>query len=278
MVRTRRGPALFEVISKQSVGVHRQPRLGVPDWWRRRAGSERPDEDVAGAEATDLPVEPEERRPREYEEARGTERGAAGDARSGEPLLSLRDGQVRLVLNPVAGVVAVGAALLIVAGGFAVGRSLGWRDARRAALEAGDSVAAVRQAEPDSSVLLGVATGGVSSPRPGEASGAGQVGGGGELAVGKTYLVIQTFAPSARADVVRAQRFLATKEVPTVLRQVSNGYLLVASEAFDWDNTQDRSKFESFRRSVVALGQLYASDKYRGGYDFKDCYASRYRG
>ncbi|HUW84715.1 MAG TPA: hypothetical protein VMZ31_18180 [Phycisphaerae bacterium] len=279
MVRTRRGPALFEVISKQSGGVRRQPRLGVPDWWRQQAASEGPEEERAQPQVKDLPAESVERRLREHEEeAAGGEPGPVVEAVRGRPSLGVRDGRICLTLTPIAGVVVVGTALLIVAGSFVVGRSLGWRDARRAAVAAGDDVAVVRQAEPDPSVLLGLATG-VTRSGARQLGGGGAPGSGGEgLELGKTYLVIQTFDPSARADALRAQSFLATREVPTVLRQVSNGYLLVAREAFDWDDVQDRSKFESFRRSVVALGKLYASDKHRGGYDFKDCYPSTYRG
>jgi len=284
MVRSRRGPALFEVISKQSGGLRRQPRLGVPDWWRRQAASGRSEQDEAQPQVTGLAAEqPVARGPQEDQEARGPVGDSAGDAGGGEPLLGVRGGRVCLTLTPIAGVVVVGTALLIVVGSFAVGRSLGWRDARRVALAAGEEVAAVRQAEADPSVLFRVATG-VADPRREAASGAAQAGagapggGGGELELGKTYLVIQTFGLSARVDALRAQRFLATKEVSTLLRQVSNGYLLVARQAFDWDDPQDRSTFESFRRSVVALGQLYASEKHRGGYDFSDCYPSTYRG
>jgi hypothetical protein len=275
---------LFEVISKQSGGVRRPPRLGVPDWWRRRAASEGHEQAQPPVEppAKDLPAEPVGRRLREREEEAGGEPGPAGEAVRGGLSLGMREGRICLTLTPIAGVVVVGTALLIVVGSYAVGRSLGWRDARRAAVAEGDEVAVVRQSEPDPSVLLGLATDAASSPQSGSggrAAGGGVAGSGDDgLELGKTYLVIQTFAPSARADAVRAQGFLATREVPTVLRRVSNGYLLVARKAFDWDNVQDRGKFESFRRSVVALGQLYASEKHRGGYDFKDCYPSTYRG
>ena len=280
MVRTRRGPALFEVISKQSGGVRRQPRLGVPEWWRRQAASEgaeqeeeaRPQVNEAAAEAVG------QRLPEHEEPAAGGEPGRAGERVAGGLSLGVREGRICLTLTPIAGVVVVGTALLILVGSFVVGRSLGWRDASRAAVAAGDDVAVVRQSEPDPSVLLGLATGEAGSPQAQAGSDARPVGGSSGLELGKTYLVIQTFAPSARADAVRAQSFLATREVPTVLRRVSNGYLLVARQAFDWDNVQDRGKFESFRRSVVALGQLYASEKHRGGYDFKDCYPSTYRG
>jgi len=277
MVRTRRGPALFEVISKQSVGVRRQPRLGVPDWWRRQAASEGPEQEQTERQVEEAPpAESVGRREREHEEAAGGEPAPFAEAVRGAPSLGVREGRICLTLTPIAGVVVVGS--------FVVGRSLGWRDASRAAVAAGDDVAVVRQSEPDPSVLLGLATDVASSPQSGARSsgrqvGAGVAGSGGDgLELGKTYLVIQTFDPSARADALRAQGFLATREVPTVLRRVSNGYLLVAREAFDWDDVQDKSKFESFRRSVVALGQLYASEKHRGGYDFRDCYPSTYRG
>jgi len=278
MVRTRRGPALFEVISKQSSGVRRQPRLGVPEWWRRQAASEGPEQEEARPQVKDSAAETVGQRLPEHEEAAGGESGPAGEGEHGGLSLGVREGRICLTLTPIAGVVVVGTALLILVGSFVVGRSLGWRDASRAAVAAGDDVAVVRQSEPDPSVLLGLATDVANSPQPGAGSDARPVGGGGGLELGKTYLVIQTFAPSARADALRAQGFLATREVPTVLRRVSNGYLLVARQAFDWDDVQDRSKFESFRRSVVALGQLYASEKHRGGYDFRDCYPSTYRG
>ncbi len=282
MVRTRRGPALFEVISKQSGGVRRPPRLGVPDWWRRKAPSEGHEPEQDEPPVKDLPAESVERRLREHEEPAGGEAGPVAEGAAGGLSVSVREGRIHLTLTPIAGVVVVGTALLIVVGSYAVGRSLGWRDARRAAVAAGDDVAVVRQSEPDPSVLLGLATDVASSPQSGSGArqaGGGVAGSGGDgLELGKTYLVIQTFAPSARADALRARGFLASREVPTVLRRVSNGYLLVARQAFDWDDVQDRSKFESFRRSVVALGQLYASEKHRGGYDFKDCYPSTYRG
>jgi hypothetical protein len=199
--------------------------------------------------------------------------------RVGEWSLRVQDGRVYISLSAVACAVVIAALLVIVAGSFTLGRRAGLGDAQRMALAwAGDELGQAKQSSPNPSVLRGTPSGSAASGnRSSSAAPQGPVvepdaSSAGPLQPGKTYLVIQTFKRAARDDAVRAQAFLAQKGVKTFLQSVAAGYSLIGVESFDYGNPDDRARLEEFRQSICRLGQLYASSKYRGGYDFQQCY------
>jgi hypothetical protein len=288
MARSRRGPALFEVIHRRSSAGRRRWTLSLPRWWRR-------------GEAKTVTAEPDE--PRAPEPPAASEPPLRADSaeqvaaaapppapaveeppRVGEWSLRVQDGRVYVSLSAVACAVVIAALLVIVAGSFTLGRRAGLGDAQRMALAwAGDELGQAKQSAPNPSVLRGSPTGSAASHDRGS-SAAPQVpvvepdaSSAGPLKPGKTYLVIQTFKRAARDDALRAQEFLAQKGVKTFLQSSSAGYRLIGLESFDYGDPADRARLEEFRQSVCRLGQVYASSKYRGGYDFQDCYPATFK-
>lgn len=288
MAKSRRGPALFEVIHRRSSAARQRWAVSLPRWWRRAvpkiltadpgepgapelsaASEQQPLADSADRVAAQTPpVAPAVEEPPSV----------------GEWSLRVQDGRVHLSLSAVSCAVVIAALLVLVAGSFTLGRRAGRGDAQQMALAwPGDELGQAKQSAPNPSVLRGSPTGSTASHDRGSSNvpqiplAEPDASIAGPLQPGKTYLVIQTFKRAAGDDAVRAQAFLAQKGVKTFLQNSSVGYRLIGVESFDYGNADDRARLEEFRQSVCRLGQLYASSKYRGGYDFQDCYPATFK-
>jgi len=263
MPRSKKAPALFELIQRQQA----QPARSAPVQATGRRQKHQP-----------VSPTPPDQPPPAAPAASNTSPTIAG------PPISFQDGRTNLSLSPVSCAVVLGTVLLLIAGSFSLGRRAGWRDLEHTTQAAApDELANARQSTPDANVFQNLLTrsAGQSStpsqakPRPPAPSAyARNV----PLQPGKTYLVIQTFSNSPN-DAVRAQEFLTAKNVPTQIVQAgTNSVHLLSAESFDYSDPDDRDRFEQFRKSLRVLGRIYASKKYRGGYDFRDCYPYTFKG
>ena len=255
MPRSKRAPALFELIQRQQAQGARSAPIPA-------TGGRQEDQSVSAT--------PPDQPPPPAPAASHTSPTVAG------PPISFQDGRAHLSLSPVSCAVVLGTVLLLIAGSFSLGRRAGWRDVEHTSQTAApDNLANARQSTPNASVFhslltrsAGQSTPPQVKPHPPAPTYSRNV----PLQPGKTYLVIQTFKDSSD-DAVRAQEFLAAKNVPTkVVQAGTTSVHLLSAESFDYGDSDDRDRFEQFRKSLRVLGRIYASKKYRGGYDFRDCY------
>jgi len=97
--------------------------------------------------------------------------------------------------------------------------------------------------------------------------------------IGMTYLVVQNFKRGAFDDALEVQRFLASQGIPTVIVPgARGGWKLVSRQGFDLRKAADKKEFERLRRAVREAGKLYSSRRYRGRYNFSDCYGEKFLG
>jgi len=119
----------------------------------------------------------------------------------------------------------------------------------------------------------------VPGTRAGQGAGLQQPAAEDPRRIGLNYLVVQNFVPSAWQDAQEVKRFLASQGIETlVVRGRGGGWKVVSRQGFDLKTAAEKSRAERLRQAVRRAGQKYASARYRGRYDFADCYWEKYKG
>ncbi|MFQ5592091.1 MAG: hypothetical protein ACE5HE_13075 [Phycisphaerae bacterium] len=266
MRRAKSGPALFEVLSREqdaASGV-----LKTPDWWSPGGAQQK----------VPIPL----RRP--GVERLDDERSRRDDSRAVEddpvPFLQLVGSQVRVTFTSVTAAAAVFATMLVVLGGYELGRRSGdaggfrrGYDAGRAAYAADelDEIQLARAQEPETRLVRDL----LAEPAHGEAVGAP----GGtdtrapqaqraEWIRGYTYIVAQEFASGRREDALRAHAYLSQHGIETALVGMPNGGIqLITKQGYDRSDPQQRESAQRLLEMEHNIGsQFFASG---GGYRLK---------
>jgi hypothetical protein len=283
MAKPKRAP-LYEVLSKSK----------NPPFWTQghEDGADGPDESAVPPERVDPgpdppqpPVSPEAVRPPERPaEPVGLDGGEAAS----EPLLRIDGRLIRIALDSTRAAVAVFALVVLMGAAWMLGHGSGresgmdeaWKAARAEGMGTVDEMDRIREGAPQPNVTEGVgaspfapdkdpaAPPRVAPPSTTLASRAetGAAVSSAEWTPGLTYIVVQDFAWSARADALRAQEYLRQYSIETSLEETSGKwYHLIATQGFNWDDSTDRDRYDRYLRRIQTIGQTY----YKNGGRYK---------
>jgi len=286
MPRTKRGPALFDLLAR---GADRAPELlKVPRWWARRdtpvrtpQAEMRSAEDMAGTLGPSVVGEP-------------TSGGSAtDDALSSRiaPLAELDGGLIRLSFTSLTAAIGLFVVAIVLIGALAMGRQAGDRQGFKRGYEAGrasyaagvaSEVDAARGQPPATHVVSGLLdVNKAVPPKPGKealpgttketqpktAASTDLTVPGGEAPTearpakwirGHTYLVAQEFVAGRADDAGRAREFLAQNGVAAeVVRSRSGAIQVITTQGYDRDNPAQREMADQLLKKVQALGTKY---------------------
>lgn len=273
MRKTRKGPALFELIGDRALAGKAAARhdggasCELPDSPR----DDRCDEVVASAlPAPEFRADP-----------------AHPDHASADTVVHFDGDRVRISLSSIGAAVATFVAIVFLAGGFLLGKSRGRQDgllagyqAGRESFEAGvvNDIEAARN-QPPATYLIGgllenpaaepakrnTETGreraSVSPPAAEMQTAKGPLSGQPEWIDGFTYIVAQEFPGSARADAEAAQSYLEQHGVATAIAVQPGGRLLLTTlQGYNRKDPVQRKLSDQLGEKVRAIGaQYYAS-------------------
>lgn len=259
MHKTKRGPALFEVLNKDPGQA--SETLQVPPWGSRRGGP-------LGDDAIKLA-------PRPLSEPSKTADRPRMDA-PGEPVrfAELIGGRIRVSFSSTAAAIAVFVGMAIVLAAFELGSRSGYHDGLRVGHEAGrTSYAAEAVSEIEMARSQPAATHLVRSLLADEGAAAPDEIGDGTIADpkettwirGYTYIVAQEFAADHEEDARHAQRYLGEKGVATAAVTLPGGAIqLITSEGYNHKDPTQKRIAEQLLEKVHRIGVLYYSGG--GGY------------
>ncbi len=203
-----------------------------------------------------------------------TQVAAAAD-KSPQALVRPEGDRLKFSVSTVTLAMVLFAALVLLAGAFALGRKLGYDSASRdtadqAQMIANDEFLDLRERPPSPGVLqdLDVVTDAVNREHAQQrrAAHAGQVGFIDDL----NYVWIETFAN--KGDATTAREFLKNKEIESTLIASGNKWVLVSSEGFDYRLPEEKAACQQLSARVREVGQQYLEAG--GRYGFK-CYAKK---
>lgn len=260
MPRSKRGPALFDLLSQDEATEPETENL------RGGRGPGQQSRDATGAAPTHPGKVPGPPRPLEAQS------GVTGDG----PLIELDGDRIRLSLTSVTAAVAIFAVMVIALSVFEVGRRLGDHGGFRRGHAAGrasyladamsDIEAArgqppateliselLRQPAGDGAVADAVNSEMASDPR------------GPDWIRDHTYIVAQEFSAGRRDDALRAREFLAEQGVATELVRYPSGAIqLITKQGYNREDPTQREMSDQMLTKVHAVGAQYFASG--GGY------------
>jgi hypothetical protein len=265
MARSKRAPALFEVLSKSK---------DPPTWLKKDApaeaepGQKRPE---IAPDKTPAPPEPDADTP--LDEAEGFPAGRKAAEIDGRVFrLALTSTQAALVIFALATCLV----LVYWVGhdrGYRVGQEDGYRVATNRLAEGDDEIAAALRQPVTTGLTDGIGESPVITvqpepaavdrePRltaadPAQTAPSGESGGPDGEPQALTYLVVQDFPREADAE--RARKFLLDSGIETKIYRSSGRwpYQLVAMPGYDCDDPAQKQQFSKLWRRVRALGEQY---------------------
>lgn len=255
MPRSKRGPALFDLLGKGE--AMDAEALKTPEWWS--SGDPPPDARVSAPLARENVPSPVP--------APGTATGSTGDSAR---IFELDGGRIRLSFTSVLAAVAVFAALAFLLAAFEWGRWSGERNGfkrghatGRASYAAGtmDEIEAARRQPPETHVVSSLLSGAAAAERDSTDQTA-------EMGAGVpeqprwiqdyTYIVTQEFSQGREDDARQAQAFLTQYGVATELVRYPSGAIqLITTEGFNRRNQTQRQIAEQRLRKVHTVGAKY---------------------
>lgn len=284
MRRSKNGPALFELIGDRALSGRAAARP---------AGGDHPPEMAARTPADSRLPDPaapgEDPAVAAWDEARRPEAGAF-DHTVADTVVQFEGDRVRISLSSLGAAMATFAVIVILAGGFLLGKSRGRQDGVLAGYEAGrasfeavvvNDIEAARKQSPATYLIggllenqepskpsgkpsrgserglapnLGVEEGTTAAPaRPGNAQPA--------WIDGFTYIVAQEFPGTARADAEAAQSYLEQHGVSAAIVTQPGGRLqLTTVQGYNRKDPAQRKLSDQLGEKVRAIGaQYYAS-------------------
>ena len=256
MAKSKRSPALFEVLGQSSEGAG--AKMKVPPWWSRAGKPAAPAE-------SETPAPPEAN-----PDAAPPEPVCEGKT----PFVEFDGSRIRLCLTSLMGAMVIALLLILAGGAYRIGTSIGYEDGMRDGFRSGqeayladtrDEILTARSGPPrtdvindlrrapDESATGDAAVAGLDSP-PGE----GVPPDGPAWVRGNTYVVVQEFTPNSGDDVLLAQEFLAERGVETAVIRLADGWArLITAQGFNRkDEAQSRLAEELLAR-VKKIGKDY---------------------
>jgi len=255
MPRSKRGPALFDLLGKGEETDTES--LKTPEWWS--SGDPPPDARVSAPLTRENVPNPVP--------APGTATGSTGGSAR---FIELDGGRIRLSFTSVLAAVAVFAALVFLLSAFEWGRWSGERDgfkrghvAGRASYAAGtmDEIEAARRQPPATHVVSSLLRGADAVERNSTDPAADMGGGAPEQPrwiQDYTYIVAQEFSQGREDDARQAQAFLTQYGVATELVRYPSGSIqLITTEGFNRRNQTQRKMAEQRLRKLHTVGAKY---------------------
>ncbi len=255
MPRSKRGPALFDLLGKGEETDTES--LKTPEWW---SSGDPPPDARASAPLT------RENVPSSVPAPAPATGSAGGSAR----FIELDGGRIRLSFTSVLAALAVFAALVVLLSAFEWGRWSGERNgfkrghaAGRASYSAGtmDEIEAARRQPPATHVVSSLLRGADAVERDSTDPAADMGAGAREQPrwiQDYTYIVAQEFSQGREDDARQAQVFLTQYGVATELVRYPSGSIqLITTEGFNRRNQTQRQMAEQRLRKVHTVGAKY---------------------
>ena len=255
MHKTKRGPALFEVLNKDPGQA--SETLQVPPWGSQ---TQTPPADDAIKLAPKRLTEPPAR----------VDRTRTEPPSSAIPFVEMVDGRIRVSFSSTAaGIdVFVGMAILLVAyewgtgSGYADGWRIGHEDGRASyAAEAVSEIELARSQPPATHLVSGLLAGG-GAAETAELGGKAIVDPEEQTWIrGYTYIVAQEFAADREEDAGHARLFLDEKGIPTAMVTLPGGAVqLITSEGYNHKDPTQKRIAEQLLEKVRRIGAQYYAD------------------
>lgn len=262
MAKTKRGTALFDVLSKDPAAAE---KLKVPGWWESEDGP-------AGSQTTEPTYAPDPGSARPQASAPDVE---TADDR-GSPF-ELDGDRIRLSLTSVSGAIVLFVGLALVFGSFELGRRAGRRDGYRQGVTEGrasyeadavNEIQAARNRPPAADLLGDLLPNDPSgkraakrSAREGPATTVGGTQSGGQQTKwirDYTYIVVQEFLPGRSKDAKHAQAFLAEQGVVAELVRFPRGSVqLITAQGYNRNDPTQRQVSDRLLERVRTVGAKY---------------------
>ena len=281
MGKSKRGPALFELLSDD---VRRTPESGragipVPRWWTSRSATHSPRPANAAATGVAPPLSPPAGEDG-IEEAVNDEELVEKPGGS-DRLVELDGDRVRLSLTSVGAAGVVFLAVLLIVAAFALGGRRGDRIGFRRGYDAGrvamvepplTEVEAVRSQPPATHIVGGLLTersaaspalpgtdnAGRTAAKPVPSTPAGTSSDRPEWVRDYTYIVVQEFSPKNAEDAQRAREFLAKRGIATAIVKLESGVLqLITSRGYNRKDAAQKRLADQTLEKQRALGAEY---------------------
>lgn len=100
----------------------------------------------------------------------------------------------------------------------------------------------------------------------------------GQRVSGLTYVILETFDRSHRAEAEQIQRWLQEKYgVSTTIEPSGERFQLVSTQGFDYNNSTEKAKFDEFCQFVKGLGKQYKAEfGSKANYMMREPYGRKY--
>ncbi|UCC31921.1 MAG: hypothetical protein JSU86_06515 [Phycisphaerales bacterium] len=260
MPRSKRGPALFDLLSQDEATEPETDNL---------PGGRGPGQQSRGATEAAPTLPGKVSGPAGPLEARSS---TGGDG----PFIELDGDRIRISLTSVTAAVAVFAAMVIALGVFEVGRRLGEQGGLKRGHAAGrasyvadamSDIEAARSQPPATELISDLlrqtaADGAVADAVTGETAADSE---GPDWIRDHTYIVAQEFSAGRRDDAQRAREFLVEHGVATELVRYPSGAIqLITTQGYNREDPTQREMSDQALRKVHAVGAQYFASG--GGY------------
>lgn len=261
MAKSKRSPALFEVLGQSSEGTG--AKMKVPPWWSRAGRPAAPAE-------SETPAPPEAN-------LDAVPDGPVCEEKT--PFIEFDGSRIRLCLTSLMGAMVIALLLILAGGAYRIGTSIGYEDGMRDGFRSGqeayladtrDEILTARSGPPRTDVINDLRRAPGESA-PGDAALAGSTVSGLDYPPdegappdapawvrGNTYVVVQEFAPNSGDDALLAREFLAERDVETTVIRLADGWArLTTAQGFNRkDEAQSRLAEELLAR-VQKIGKEY---------------------
>lgn len=262
MRKSKRGPALFEVLGAESDQA--SSNLKVPNWW---AGQDRGSSGGVIKLSSHPAAKETAKRPAPLPETTAEP--------TKQPVLAFADGCLRLSLTSTYAAAAVFIALTVVFVVFELGSRSGFADGAKAGrasymAETASEIDLARQQKPATHLVANL----LNDAQPGAAKGTEKpstkaaANAEPRWIKGFTYIVAQEFRTGREEDAGRAQAFLASHGVEATIIPLATGSTqLITVQGFNHgDSTQKRLAIRSLQEEHRIGGKYFAQG---GGYRLK---------